>query len=151
MDCMIEDEFMGPADVVIRGPFMSLMDMMDGRVDGDALFFSRRLSVEGDMEALLTLRNALDSEDIDLRAEILSSFGPLRRPATALLKIGQHLFQSLSRDMSSLSQAMTKPLADRCDGLEQENQGLRDSVVRLDRMLTKTQNRLQSLTRKKTI
>ncbi len=148
VDFAIEDEFMGPADVTISGPFISLMDMMDGKVDGDALFFSRSLSVEGDTEALLILRNAMDSDDIDLRAEILGLFGPLKTPASALLKMGERLHQSLSRDMNSLSQTMTLPLASRCDSLEQENQELREKVNRLDRMLTKTQNRLQSLSRK---
>ncbi len=148
VECLIEDEFMGPVDVTISGPFLSLMDMMDGKVDGDALFFSRNLTVEGDTEALLTLRNAMDSDDIDLRAEILASFGPLKSPLAAALNIGEYLFHSLSRDMSSLSHALTKPLSNRCDGLEQENQGLHDKVAQLDKMLTKTQNRLQSLSRK---
>lgn len=148
VDCMIEDEFLGPVDVTIRGPFLSLMDMMDGRVDGDALFFSRRLTVEGDTEALLILRNAMDSDDIDLRAEILNSFGPLKTPASAVLKIGERLFQNLSRDMSHFSQAMTKPLSNRCEGLELENQGLNEKINHLEKMLTKTQNRLQSLSRK---
>ena len=150
VDCMIEDKFMGPVDVTISGPFISLMDMMDGKVDGDALFFSRSLSVEGDTEALLTLRNAMDSDDIDLRTEILDGFGLLKSPAEAALKVGQHLFQSLSRDMGSFRKALTQPLSNRCDSLEKENQGLRENVARLDKMLTKTQNRLQSLSRKRT-
>jgi len=32
----------------IRGSLLSLIDLLEGRVDGDALFFSRDLSVEGD-------------------------------------------------------------------------------------------------------
>ncbi|VAW07109.1 hypothetical protein MNBD_ALPHA01-1506 [hydrothermal vent metagenome] len=148
MDCHIEDEFLAPADVTITGPLLSLIDMMDGKLDGDALFFSRSLTVEGDTEALLTLRNAIDSDDIDLRAEILAAFGPLEKPAAAVLKIGDQLYQRLSHNMNMISTAITRPLSTQLDGLEQENHVLRDKIRQLDKMLTKTQNRLQSLTRK---
>ena len=148
VDCVIEDDFMGPADVRISGSFLSLVAMMDGKIDGDALFFSRSLTVEGDTEALLTLRNALDSDDIDLKAEILELCGPLQKPASDFLKIGARLYHSLSRDISLISRAMTRPLSRRCDGLEQETHDLRTKVSHLEKMLGKTQNRLQSLNRK---
>ncbi|MBL4767458.1 MAG: SCP2 sterol-binding domain-containing protein [Rhodobacteraceae bacterium] len=148
VDCRIEDEFQAPVDVTISGPLTCLMDMMEGKLDGDALFFSRSLTVEGDTEALLTLRNALDSDDIDLRDEILDLFGPLKGPAHTLLSLGDHLYQNLSRDMSRLGQALTRPLSSRCDGLDQENLSLRDRVGGLEQKLTKTQNRLQALSRK---
>ena len=43
-----------PADVTICGSLHSLIAMMNGNEDGDALFFNRKISVEGDTEALLT-------------------------------------------------------------------------------------------------
>ena len=42
-----------PAAASIRGPLPALIDLLEGRVDGDALFFSRALSVEGDMAAVV--------------------------------------------------------------------------------------------------
>ena len=44
----------------IAGTFFNLLDMIDGSLDGDALFFSRDLQVSGDTEAVVALRNALD-------------------------------------------------------------------------------------------
>jgi len=84
-----------PADVRISGNFVRLLQMLEGSLDGDALFFSREISIEGDTEALLTLRNAIDSEDIDLRAEILSACGPLAGPASRLLDVGASLWMRL--------------------------------------------------------
>ena len=52
------------ATAVIRGPLLALIDLLEGRVDGDALFFSRNLTIEGDTGAVLTLRNAVDSGEI---------------------------------------------------------------------------------------
>ncbi|NOZ42342.1 MAG: hypothetical protein GXP02_04140 [Alphaproteobacteria bacterium] len=136
------------ANVTISGSFLSLVDMMDGKQDGDGLFFSRSLTVTGDTEALLTLRNAVDSDDIDLRAEILARFGPLKTPAEIFMSAGDRLYHRLARDMSVISRAITGPLSDRCEDLEQENQGLRDRLGRLEQTSVKTRNRLQVLGRK---
>jgi predicted lipid carrier protein YhbT len=67
-------------DVRIAGPLGALLGMVDGAFDGDALFFSRSLQVEGDMEALLALRNAVDDACIDLRWIALSPLGPAADP-----------------------------------------------------------------------
>lgn len=65
----------GVWDARITGPFAALIGMIHGSCDGDALFFSRDLTIEGDTEAVLALRNALDDAEIDLPAEIATAFG----------------------------------------------------------------------------
>lgn len=64
----------------VRGPMLRLIDLMEGAVDGDALFFSRDLSIEGDTEVVLALRNAVEAEEILLYAEIAAALGPLGWP-----------------------------------------------------------------------
>ena len=61
----------------IAGPFAALLGMLHGTMDGDALFFSRDIIIEGDTEAVLALRNALDDAEIDILGEITASLGPL--------------------------------------------------------------------------
>lgn len=77
-----------PSDVAVRvaGPLAALLGMVDGSLDGDALFFSRDLVVEGDMEALLALRNAIDDAGIDLPGAALSLLGPLGAPVGRALR-----------------------------------------------------------------
>lgn len=65
------------ADARVEGPLVLLLGLLEGRCDGDALFFSRALSVTGDMEAMLALRNALDDSAIDLPRELGRLAGPL--------------------------------------------------------------------------
>lgn len=55
----------------IRGPVEPLLDLMEGRADGDALFFSRRLKIEGSMDAVVSLRNALDAAPVSLPFDAL--------------------------------------------------------------------------------
>lgn len=66
----------------IRGPFPALLGLVDGSYDGDALFFSRDIAIEGDIEAVLALRNAIDDAQLALPDEVAACFGPL---ATAIL------------------------------------------------------------------
>lgn len=63
-------------DARISGTFFGLFDMIDGRLDGDAMFFSRDLSVGGDIEAVVAFRNALDDLDGGAVDSIAAAFGP---------------------------------------------------------------------------
>jgi O2-independent ubiquinone biosynthesis accessory factor UbiT len=68
-------------DAEIAGTFFNLLDMIDGSLDGDALFFSRDLRVSGDTEAVVALRNALDDFEGSALDSVAASFGPLSGPA----------------------------------------------------------------------
>jgi predicted lipid carrier protein YhbT len=71
-----------PCDVVIRGPLLTLLGILDGTLDGDALFFHRAVSVTGRTEAAVALRNAI--EDAELRpSDLLGLRGALARLADA--------------------------------------------------------------------
>lgn len=72
-------------DAIIGGTFLTLLDMIDGRLDGDALFFSRDLTVGGDIEAVVALRNALDDMDGGALGAIVAAFGPLSGPVRLAL------------------------------------------------------------------
>jgi len=63
------------ADSTISGSFLTLLGMIDGRLDGDALFFTRDLHVEGDTEAIVCLRNALDDVDGSIADDVAAYFG----------------------------------------------------------------------------
>jgi O2-independent ubiquinone biosynthesis accessory factor UbiT len=52
-------------DARIAAPLLVLLGMIDGTYDGDALFFSRDLVIEGDTGAVLALRNAIENAELD--------------------------------------------------------------------------------------
>lgn len=64
-------------DVCVEAPLGILLELLQGAADGDALFFSRDLQVEGDIEALLALRNSLDDARIDLVDDVFGNASPL--------------------------------------------------------------------------
>jgi predicted lipid carrier protein YhbT len=69
-------------DVRISGSMVVLLALAEGRIDGDAEFFGRQITIEGDMEAALALRNAVENEDIDLTRD-LAPDGIVRGPVEA--------------------------------------------------------------------
>jgi predicted lipid carrier protein YhbT len=74
-------------DAKISGPLSALMGMASGAYDGDALFFSRTIVVEGDIEAVLALRNAVDDAGVDVLREGAPLLGPLGLFGEALLRL----------------------------------------------------------------
>ncbi|MCK7611119.1 ubiquinone anaerobic biosynthesis accessory factor UbiT [Roseibium sediminicola] len=54
----------GDASAIVRAPFLVLLGLLDGTYDGDALFFSRDLRIEGRTEHVLALRNTLEEADL---------------------------------------------------------------------------------------
>lgn len=74
-------------DAIIRGRLAAFLSMLHGAEDGDALFFSGELEIEGDTGAVLALRNALDDAELDLTEELASlspRLAPLLRRLSAL-------------------------------------------------------------------
>jgi O2-independent ubiquinone biosynthesis accessory factor UbiT len=66
-------------DVRIAGVLMVLIGLLDGAYDGDALFFSRDLVIEGDTAAVLALRNAIEDAALtpDLVLGVPERLGPM--------------------------------------------------------------------------
>jgi predicted lipid carrier protein YhbT len=118
-----------PVAASIRGPLPALIDLLEGRVDGDALFFSRALAVEGDMAAVVALRNAVDGADISLTEDLLRPLGPLGAPARGLLRAGGALYRRAERDLETLRAALVAPVQRRCDAQEARLRDLDETVA----------------------
>jgi predicted lipid carrier protein YhbT len=83
-------------DARIAGPIATLLAMIHSRFDGDALFFSRKITIEGDTDAILAMRNAIDAAEIDLPMELanllLSANPAIRTAAKIAGPIASRLF-----------------------------------------------------------
>lgn len=117
------------ATATIRGPLMTLIDLAEGRLDGDALFFSRDLVIEGDTEAVVALRNAIDDAEMDLVSDLLSALGPLAGPARLAVNGMAALLARAARDLETLRDAVIAPTVRRADAQAAE---LRDIEKRMD-------------------
>lgn len=93
----------------IHGPLELLIALAEGKVDGDALFFSRRLVIEGDTEVVVALRNAIDGAGIDLIEDISVELGPLARPFRGLATAAAGLIGRVRDDFDTLRNAIIAP------------------------------------------
>lgn len=82
-------------DARIAGPFLSLLAMVHGTLDGDALFFSRKITIEGGTNTVLVMRNAIDAVEIDLPCEVASLLGPFSPAARRLARIATPIVEHL--------------------------------------------------------
>ncbi len=78
-------------DARIAGAFGDLFDMVDGTLDGDALFFARSLRISGDTDMVVRLRNALDDLDGSVLDTTADALGPLRGIAALALEVMRRL------------------------------------------------------------
>ena len=62
---LVRDLSAAAHDARIAAPLVVLLGMIDGTYDGDALFFSRDLVIDGDTGAVLALRNAIENAELD--------------------------------------------------------------------------------------
>ena len=81
VDCMAVDW-----DGRVAGPLSALLGLVHGTVDGDALFFSRDIAMEGDTAAIVALRNAIDDAELDLLSLAAEAFGDPGRLAGRLAR-----------------------------------------------------------------
>lgn len=80
-------------DVVIRGTLSDFWQLATRAEDPDTLFFNRRLSIEGDTETGLHVKNLLDALDYDLEAHVRAVLDEtparLLAPLLAALRAGR--------------------------------------------------------------
>lgn len=125
-------------DAAMSGNLATMIDLLEGRIDSDALFFTRDLRVTGSTAVAVAVRNTMDREVIDLRDDIAAAFGPFERPAR---RIGRRLDRVASwargqavafhRNLHE-QDAPPRDLAAETDALRQEVKALKTRLVKLD-------------------
>lgn len=145
------DDDEGEVSATIRGQLKSLLDLAEGRVDGDTLFFNRDLSIEGDTEAVVALRNAVDDAELDLLEEFSKSFGPLARPAYVVAERMASLFQRLVEDADVLQQSILSPLTKRTAAQDGAMTELEERLVSLEKQVKKQAARARAEARKQKV
>ncbi|KAF0113555.1 MAG: putative lipid carrier protein [Rhodospirillaceae bacterium] len=94
----------------ITTPFEVLFDLLAGKIDGDAVFFSRALTIGGDTAAVVALSNVLDGAEIDLGPMVADRCGPLAGFMRTGLAQGEQWLRRMDADMRWLATNLLTPL-----------------------------------------
>lgn len=104
----------------IKGNIDKLIELLQGNTDGDALFFSRDISIEGDTEAVVALRNAIDSNEIDILSDILPKSKNLQKPIRSMIDGIKLIHNETKKDMKKIQNAIISPALKRIDNIEDD-------------------------------
>lgn len=113
---VVADPSAEQATARICGSLAALIELLEGRLDGDALFFSRELLVEGNTEAIVALRNAVDGAGVDVVADLLSVLGPLSGPAQTVARAAGSAAGRVFHLVDVVRHIAMAPVARRLDG-----------------------------------
>ncbi|WP_417453098.1 ubiquinone anaerobic biosynthesis accessory factor UbiT [Kiloniella sp.] len=133
------------AQATISGSMVDLLKLMEGRVDGDALFFSRTLNIEGDTEAVLTLRNAVDSADVRL-VDVLGGPVPFIKPGFTKFFSKMNSFgESLEKDFWTAQRSILLPIMRHVSEIDKELDRSEDRMRKIDKELVRIKTSLKKL------
>lgn len=119
------------ADAILSGRLEVLLDLLEGKLDGDAVFFSRDLVVSGNTEAILALRNAVDGEEIDLVGDLFAQFGPFAPPARQIVGLAAQMARRATTDLEGLREWCLAPALARCEETQAMVRELRSDLAKL--------------------
>jgi O2-independent ubiquinone biosynthesis accessory factor UbiT len=94
------------ADASVAASVATLVDLLEGRIDSDTLFFRRDLLVSGNTAVIVGLRNVLDRDELKLGDEISAAFGPLGRPSRAVARVLDRLLDGLGARLAAMHRTL---------------------------------------------
>ena len=127
-----------PCDACIKGKLESLLDMLEGRIDGDMMFFLRDINIIGNISVIVSLRNTLDREEINLVEDMTSMCGPFAAPARGVVRLVNICAERVKTRLGDIYDARHPAL-----GSGIENEALRTEIKTLKRRLATFEVRQQ--------
>jgi O2-independent ubiquinone biosynthesis accessory factor UbiT len=135
-------------DAKVQGSYVDLLDMLEGRIDGDALFFSRKLSIDGSTEMVVALRNIMEAESVNLKEMILSLSGPFKLPCSLLMRLHETAMSQAQKDLELIQTASVKTLDMKLRTQANEMKAMKEKMNQFKTDLTKAEDKLSALRRK---
>lgn len=124
------------AVAVVRAPLETLVAMLDtAGMDGDASFFARALTIEGDTSLVMALRYALEDANAGPEDIARAAPWPVAPALPRLMQVGQRVHDAASRDLATIQDALLAPV--------------RNELARQDGRLSRLEGRLQTQPRRR--
>lgn len=142
MQGMVTDD--SSATAHIKGKLKALLDLLDSHIDGDALFFTRALTLTGDTSVVVALRNALERDPIDSLGSVASLFGPFAPLAKSAMLRADQTMRNIADALGQSPQ--NESLAASLERQESANEKLRQDIDDLKSRLA----RMEAWQRRKT-
>jgi predicted lipid carrier protein YhbT len=120
-----------PTGTRISAPIAALLALAECRTDADAIFFDRTLAIDGDIEPVLALRNAIESESIDVAHSVFAALGPFAAPARRAGAAARDAMGLAAPVVGAATELLLRPVLDRLDALERAVSRLAEQAPRV--------------------
>lgn len=140
----ITDRRKSDADAEVAASVATLVDLLEGRIDSDTLFFRRDLTISGNTSVIVGLRNVLDREELSLADELAALFGPLGPPARTVARLLDRVLDRLGARAAAMHRTLhpsTETGQDVTSELEQCRSEIRALTARLARLEARQKRR----------
>ncbi|MDR2008590.1 MAG: SCP2 sterol-binding domain-containing protein [Alphaproteobacteria bacterium] len=94
------------ASATIKGLLSNLLQLFEGNADGDAMFFSNELIIEGSTAASVALRNAIDGEDMNIIADLSQIFSPFEDITKKISNKAIKKYTTLQNGLNTITSAI---------------------------------------------
>jgi predicted lipid carrier protein YhbT len=138
----IVDRTASGADAEVVASVATLVDLLEGRIDSDTLFFRRDLRISGNTSVVVGLRNVLDREELSVAAELEALCGPLGRPARRVARALERLLDGAGARLAAMHRTLHPPGADGQD-VSAELERCHEQIAALTARLGALESRLK--------
>jgi predicted lipid carrier protein YhbT len=125
------------SSAVIKGELVNLLKMFEGKVDGDAAFFSKTLVIQGSTVAVLALRNAIDSEDMNIIEDLSDVFVPFQKYFKLFSSFAIKRYNSFQNNLDIISDAITQKNTEEIKNQETKINGIYEELDDIHKVLDK--------------
>jgi predicted lipid carrier protein YhbT len=124
------DDMASKPDACIKGSLECLLNLLEGRIDSDMLFFTRDIQITGDTSIIVGLRNTLDREDINLMDDVTSFFGPFAAPLQKAVVLLDGVMLRVRKRFAPAPETTTQSGPDEREALRAEIQDLKKQLAK---------------------
>lgn len=90
----------------IKGKLVDLLMLFEGEKDGDAMFFSKELVIEGSTAAIVHLRNTIDGEDMNIVEDLAGEKEGLKAIIKLALKTAVTSHNTIQQVLDNITSAV---------------------------------------------
>lgn len=131
------------ADASVAASIATLVDLLEGRIDSDTLFFRRDLIVSGNTAVIVGLRNVLDRDELNVGDEIAAALGPLGLPLRAAARVLNRALDSLGARVAAMHRTLHPSCSDSTANVSADLERCRTEVAALTARLGRLEARQQ--------
>lgn len=140
-----QNAFDGKNLTCITASLELFIKMLEGNLDGDALFFSRQLTVAGDTTIIVALRNILEAENVNIKTDIDETFGVFSGAFHLVNNLLCAIYKGIDTNFDIVKSSIVDKLDQKVTHNASKHNKLEDKFKKLDKQVSILSEKTKSL------